>query len=98
MKERLVVDTLIPLVLDLVEWVDREPRPYSEAIEVWRTSCPRLTVWEDAFERGYVARVWSPDHGAIVMTTDLGQRLLREHGRSVRGADQERDWALISRA
>ena len=33
-----------PLVLDLVEWIAREPRPYSEVIESWRTSCPRLTI------------------------------------------------------
>ena len=31
------------LVLDLVEWIAREPRPYAEVIETWRTSCPRLT-------------------------------------------------------
>ena len=39
---------LDPLILDLVEWVAREPRPYPELIDAWRTSCPRLTVWEDA--------------------------------------------------
>ena len=44
------------LVLDLVEWVARQPRLYSEVIETWRTSCPRLTIWEDAVDRGYVTR------------------------------------------
>jgi hypothetical protein len=97
MKEPPVTDTLVPLVLDLVEWVDKEPRLYSEAIEIWRTSCPRLAVWEDAFERGYVTRVSSPDQSAMVMTTASGQRLLREHGRSVHGADRERSQAPISR-
>ena len=29
---------------------------YAEVIETWRTSCPRLTIWEDAVDRGYVAR------------------------------------------
>ena len=48
------------LVLDLVEWVAREPRLYSEVIETWRTSCPRLTIWEDAVDRGYVTRQPSP--------------------------------------
>ena len=38
-----MADTLDPLVLDLVEWVAKEPRLYSQVIEVWRTSCPRLT-------------------------------------------------------
>ena len=42
------------LILDLVAAV-LEPRPYAEVIEAWRTSCPRLTVWEDATEAGLVA-------------------------------------------
>jgi hypothetical protein len=45
-----------PLVFDLLEWLAIKPRPYSEAMEVWRTSCPRLTIWEDAVDLGYVAR------------------------------------------
>ena len=51
-----MTETTDALVLDLVEWVAREPRLYSEVIETWRTSCPRLTIWEDAVDRGYVAR------------------------------------------
>jgi hypothetical protein len=45
-----------PLVLDFVEWIAREPRAYSEVVATWRTSCPRLTIWEDASDAGYVAR------------------------------------------
>jgi hypothetical protein len=41
-----------PLVLDLLEWIAREPRLYAEVIETWRTSCPRLTILEDAVDRG----------------------------------------------
>ena len=63
-----MVDTLDPLVLDLVEWIAREPRPYAEVIETWRTSCPRLTIWEDAVDRGYVAR--QPVAGAGVRVAD----------------------------
>ena len=51
-----MADVKDPLVLDLVEWIAREPRLYAEVIESWRTSCPRLTIWEDAVDRGYVAR------------------------------------------
>ena len=39
-----MADTTDPLVLDLVEWIAREPRLYAEVIETWRTSCPRLTI------------------------------------------------------
>jgi hypothetical protein len=49
-------ETADPLVLDFVEWVAREPRAYAEVIATWKTSCPRLTIWEDAADRGYVAR------------------------------------------
>jgi hypothetical protein len=65
------------LVLDLVEWVAREPRPYSDVIATWRTSCPRLTIWEDAVDAGYVAR----SGGAMVTATADGRNWLRAHGR-----------------
>lgn len=74
--------TADPLVLDLVEWIGREPRLYSEVIETWRTSCPRLTIWEDAVDRGYVARRSVAGQGVHVAITASGAKLLREHGRS----------------
>ena len=70
-------ETTDALVLDLVEWIGREPRLYSEVIETWRTSCPRLTIWEDAVDLGYVAR----QPGAKVAITESGAKFLREHGR-----------------
>ena len=75
-------DTMDPLVLDLVEWIAREPRLYSEVIETWRTSCPRLTIWEDAVDRGYVARESIAGVGVRVAITEDGEKLLREHGRA----------------
>ena len=75
-----MTETTDALVLDLVEWVAREPRLYSEVIETWRTSCPRLTIWEDAVDRGYVGR--QPVAGGVrVAITESGARFLREHGR-----------------
>jgi hypothetical protein len=69
------------LVLDLVEWVAREPRPYSEVIAAWRTSCPRLTIWEDAVDFGYVARASASGSLPMVIVTENGRKLLRAHGR-----------------
>jgi hypothetical protein len=43
------------LVLDLIEWLAAAPRPYTEVMDAWRTSCPRLTVWEDALDHRFVA-------------------------------------------
>jgi hypothetical protein len=74
-------ETTDPLVLDLVEWIAREPRSYSEVIETWRTSCPRLTIWEDAVDRGYVARESIAGAGVRVAITEGGEKLLRAHGR-----------------
>ena len=70
-----------PLVLDLVEWIAREPRRYSEVIETWRTSCPRLTIWEDAVDRGYVARQPGAGAGVRVAITPGGEKFLRANGR-----------------
>lgn len=48
-------DTVGALVLDLLEWIGPDSRPYAEVLDAWRTSYPRLTVWEDANDLGYVA-------------------------------------------
>jgi hypothetical protein len=77
-----MTETTDALVLDLVEWIGREPRLYSEVIETWRTSCPRLTVWEDAVDRGYVARQPVAGQGVRVAITENGAKFLREHGRA----------------
>jgi hypothetical protein len=71
-----------PLVLDFVDWIAREPRTYSEVIGAWKTSCPRLTIWEDAADRGLVARETVKGFGLIVKVTADGERLLRAHGRT----------------
>ncbi|MFC7690808.1 hypothetical protein ACFQY5_15815 [Paeniroseomonas aquatica] len=51
------------------------PRPYREVIEAWRTSCPRLTVWEDAVDGGFVA-VTGGAGGLLVEATERGKTLL----------------------
>jgi hypothetical protein len=47
-----VIDALI---LDLLGWLASGDRTYEEVMDAWRTSCPRLTVWEDANDRGLIA-------------------------------------------
>ena len=74
-------ETADPLVLDFVEWVAREPRAYAEVISTWKTSCPRLTIWEDAAERGYVARETIACLGLVIAVTENGEMLLRANGR-----------------
>jgi len=77
-----MADSLDPLILDLVEWVAREPRRYADVLDAWRTSCPRLTVWEDTVDRGLLRRDHAPGAGAMVIVTFAGQLFLREHGRA----------------
>lgn len=42
------------LVLDLLEWIGPRARPHGDVMEAWRTSCPRLAIWEVALEAGLV--------------------------------------------
>ena len=61
-------DPLEPLLLDLLTWLSRNDRPYAEVMDAWRTSCPRLPVWEEANERGLVARNWIDGCASIGLT------------------------------
>lgn len=69
-----------PLLLDLVEWIAREPRGYAEVMDVWRTSCPRLTIWEDAVDRGFVERE-RVGMELLVRATSEGRQFLAANGR-----------------
>ena len=72
-----MTDTVENLILDLVEWVERRERTYDETMDAWRTSCPRLPIWEDANERGLVERAFANDR-VIVRATSDGLALLEE--------------------
>lgn len=64
------------LILDLLEWLRKQDRTYEETMEAWRTSCPKLPVWEDATDRGLVSMDLS--QGNIVRITDAGLALLQQ--------------------
>ncbi len=72
-------NTVEALVLDLLEWIGPNPRPYAEVIEVWRTSCPRLPVWEEANERDFIAHHHEPGRGTYVSVSALGAEHLRKN-------------------
>jgi hypothetical protein len=74
-------DATVSLILDFLEWLGPEPRPYAEVMEAWRTSCPRLPVWEDAFDGGFVIRRRVEQQQAVVEVTPLGRQRLIEAGR-----------------
>ena len=81
-REAKVTDDTEALVLDLIEWVAAQPRTYSEVMEAWRTSCPRLPIWEDAVDQGYVTREHQEGVGVIVKATPSGLTRLEQAGRS----------------
>ncbi len=74
-----VDDAVGTLILDLLEWVGPTPRPYDEVMEVWRTSCPRLPVWEDANDRGFIVRHREPGRGRLISVSRAGADHLRRH-------------------
>jgi hypothetical protein len=74
-------DVTTPLILDFLRWLAAEPRTYAEVMDAWRTSCPRLTVWEDALDGGYVKRRCTGPGPALVEVTPHGLRLLAAEDR-----------------
>jgi hypothetical protein len=73
-----VVDGVEILILDLLEWLSLRDRSYEETMDAWRTSCPKLPVWEDANERGLVCIEYR-DGGSSVRVTVAGRELLKQH-------------------
>lgn len=70
-------DPVEALVLDLLEWVGDSGKSYADVMAAWRTSCPRLPVWEEANERGLVIRENTGSH-VLIRLTPKGQALLQE--------------------
>jgi hypothetical protein len=72
-----MTDTVENLILDLIEWLGAGERTYQSTMDVWRTSCPRLQVWEEAVERGLV-ELASANGRSIVRVTSAGLSLLTQ--------------------
>ena len=71
-------ETVDNLILDLLEWIGPGQRPYAETIEAWRTSCPRLPVWEDATDQGFIERHHAPGRPVLVSVSATGAEHLRK--------------------
>jgi len=59
----------------MLEWISSRSRTYAEVIEAWRTSCPRLSIWEDACIAGLVVQDADSD---VVRVSAKGKKLLQE--------------------
>ena len=77
-----MTDTVVEnLILDLLEWLAKRDRTYEETMDAWRTSCPKLPVWEDANDRGLIT-LDAPNGHNIVRLTPAGLAFLAQHRRS----------------
>jgi hypothetical protein len=65
------------LIFELLEWLAKRDRSYEEVMDAWRTSCPRLPVWEDANDRGLIMRD-DVNGRCIVRITSSGLALLKQ--------------------
>ena len=75
-------DILAPLTIDFLAWLAAAPRSYADVMDAWKTSCPRLTVWEDAIDAGLVARRHEPGKPTHIELTARGEALLAAHRRT----------------
>jgi hypothetical protein len=71
------------LTLQLLEWISREPRTYADVLDAWRTTCPRLSIWEDACIDGLID--YEPDGSRIVRVSARGRALLRSRAQKSSG-------------
>ena len=80
-----MADPLDALISDLLDWIG-SARPYAEVMDAWRTSCPRLTIWEDAMSEGLIALngAGSMKVRAVVLT-GRGYALLNGHRAALNG-------------
>ena len=67
--------TIDALLHDMLAWLAVGPRSYDEVMDAWRTSCPRLPVWEDANDLGYVEQAMQ-DRQPMVCITAAGRAFL----------------------
>src|ERR1041384_8659985 len=65
-----MADGLSSSMFEFLSWVAAHRRSYDEAAEAWRSTCPRHTVWEDAFIDGLV-RLQTDGAGECTVTLTL---------------------------
>jgi hypothetical protein len=73
------------LMLEFLTWIASRRRTYADAMEAWRSNCPRHTVWEDALTDGLIqVGNGRPLRQAEVTLTPPGQAVLGANNRQVR--------------
>jgi hypothetical protein len=65
--EAVVSESTSLIMIQFLAWVADRPRNYAQAMEAWRSTCPRLSVWEDAIIEG-LARIENGADRAVTLT------------------------------
>jgi hypothetical protein len=69
------------LMVEFLSWVSTRPRTYAEAMEAWRSTCPRHTVWEDALIEGLIEFARNGSQSEVTLTA-AGRALLDQKASS----------------
>jgi hypothetical protein len=64
------------LTIQFLEWLSEHPRTYGDVMDAWRTSCPRMSIWEDAMSAGLVCLGQGNFRDRNVVLTERGRSLL----------------------
>ena len=65
------------LTIEFLTWIARRPRTYAEAMEAWRSNCPRQSVWEDALLERLIEVENGPSMSeSMVRLTVLGEKAI----------------------
>ena len=86
------------LTLQFLAWVAEGPRTYADAMEAWRSTCPRLSIWEDAILDGLVefsAGGASRNRSRVVLTARGRARLVASRDARAGGRDGEAGRAAL---
>ena len=62
------------LTLQMLQWIAQGTHSYAEVLDVWKSSCPRLAIWEDACADGLIDA--APGMSGVVSLTEKGRGLL----------------------
>ncbi|HEX8884437.1 MAG TPA: hypothetical protein VF797_08120 [Noviherbaspirillum sp.] len=62
------------LTLQMLQWIDQGRHSYADVLDVWKSTCPRLTIWEDACADGLVDA--GPGMSGVVSLSEKGRRVL----------------------
>jgi hypothetical protein len=69
-------DSVRLLTREFLTWLSLRRRTYAEAMDAWRSTCPRHTIWEDAFADGLVQIEGEELQQSAVILTPRGRAVL----------------------